>query len=107
MNFREAFTDDLEGFLDIEEFAQIHLIEGSEVKAIVKNVSNSKKESGYKDRNYYGISQSSKLLIAKEEELFDYKNGDRIDLDGVYYDVSKVDKVMGMSKILLERIEWW
>ena len=63
------------------------------------------KESGYKDRNYYGISQNSKLLIAKEEELFDYKNGDRIDLDGVYYDVSKVDKVMGMSKILLERIE--
>ena len=46
MNFREAFTDDLEGFLDIEEFAQIHLIEGSEVKAIVKSVSNSKKESG-------------------------------------------------------------
>lgn len=44
MNFREAFTDDLEGFLDIEEFAQIHLIEGSEVKAIVKNVSNSKKK---------------------------------------------------------------
>lgn len=43
MNFREAFTDDLEGFLDIEEFAQIHLIEGSEVKAIVKNVSNSKR----------------------------------------------------------------
>lgn len=105
MNFREAFTDDLEGFLDIEEFAQIHLIEGSEVKAIVKNVSNSKKEGGYKGRNYYGISQSSKLLIVKEEELFDYKNGDRIDLDGVYYDVSKVDKVMGMSKILLERIE--
>ena len=60
MNFREAFTDDLEGFLDIEEFAQIHLIEGSEVKAIVKNVSNSKKEGGYKGRNYYGISQSSK-----------------------------------------------
>lgn len=105
MNFREAFTDDLEGFLDIEEFAQIHLIEGSEVKAIVKNVSNSKKEGGYKGRNYYGISQSSKLLIAKEEDLFDYKNGDRIDLDGVYYNVSKVDKVMGMNKIFLERME--
>lgn len=105
MDFKKIINNDIETFMNLSEFGEVHTVDGEEITVIISSNLNQDKNSKKQNQFYYGISQNSLVLTVKESDISDYKEADKINLDGDYYNVSKVAKNNGIVDINIVRIE--
>lgn len=103
MGLKEQMAADVSAvFLNADEFADVHLINGAEMKCVVD-------KDSYRDRSnrmsqqYEGIHREVLDVYVKDEDLGYYPvYGQEFHLDGRTYLVSKVARDAGMFCITLE-----
>lgn len=105
MDFKTIIANDIETFMNLSEFGEVHNVNGKEITVIISSNLNQDKNSKKQNQFYYGISQDSLVLTIKESDLEIPKEGDRLELDGYYYNVVKVAKNDGILDINISKVE--
>lgn len=104
--FREQAADDLGVFLNMDEFAERHNLNGTICNAVVQSPTDQERFSG-QARSYSvydGITGASLVVHCKAEDLPELpEEGQRFDFDGEIYIVSQCVNDMGISSITLQR----
>lgn len=99
MNFKNMLKFDIENvFMNTDELAAKHYIEGVEITCIVDDEALRERQSG----SELGVSESSLLIFAHTSDL-PYKKGagEHINLDGREYIVDTWDENLGITQIAL------
>jgi hypothetical protein len=92
-------------FLNLDEFAEIHTVEGREISVVM--APDQMIPAGVSDRAGYmlGVSESSIVLHAKDEDLPERKQaGEALSVDGREYVIDRWDTHMGMTQIFLTQM---
>lgn len=103
ISFREQVANDIENvFFNMEEFADIHDVEGEEIPVVLYEDDN-KIHDGGSARNYDGLSSDNVSLAVKRENMKEKlpANGQNFHLDGKLYKVKTVKEQMGVVFIQL------
>lgn len=99
MNFKDLIKEDLNVFINPEEFGEPHVIDGKVVNIIVD-------EETLKDRNqkeYDGIVQADVLYFAKEEDIVREPRPKNIQMfDGVLYEIFDAKLDDGVYEVILQ-----
>ena len=94
----KRFSDIGELFLNLDEFGEVHTIDGNEVTVIVAPDEKIELAGGY----MLGLSQSHIKIHAKSSSLPTRKaSGAQVNFDGTEYTVAVWNEHMGMSEIEL------
>lgn len=100
-NFKDFVKYDLDTFINLEEFAEVHHIDGKPVKSMIDSdvlqiYSNMKAEQ------YDGVYRSVLALYVKEYDLgYRPVRDQHLDIDGSIYIVDECSSEMGILKIVL------
>lgn len=99
---KNMIADDVKKiFLNEDELADRHIIDGIEIECIVDDSIDN--VMGLKSMQYAeGVNITSKILFIKEGYIEYPDIGQQIELDGNLYSVKKAIDNMGMYEILLE-----
>ena len=103
ISFREQVVNDIENvFFNMEEFADIHDVEGEEIPVVLYEDDN-KIHDGGSARNYDGLSSDNVSLAIKRENMKEKlpANGQNFHLDKKLYKVKTVKEQMGVVFIQL------
>lgn len=102
MSFRDQVASDIDRvFINPDEFAELHTINGEEVLAVVSK-DETKKRSRISSRNYDGLHGDFATVNVKKELLKAIPaNGQNFKLDGKLYKVDKCTDNMGLLTIEL------
>ena len=96
MSLKDDIAADIDSFLDLSEFAALHVVEGREINAVLYD------ESIVVQDREYSLTETQWTLQARTTDL--PKNGeagDALDIDGILYTVDTWREEMGMSVITL------
>ena len=100
--FTELVDSDLDIFLNGDEFADDHEIDGKTVRAVLENEQVEEKEAAN------ALSRSIITLFAKTADLPARKmQGETLYLDNVGYTVETWLEEMGMTRVMLSLPESW
>lgn len=93
--------DSEEVFLNLDEFAELHKVDGKEIPVIIDTEGSLKLSGGFK----LGVVDHEMIIYAKSESLPEKKEpGNSINLDGRQLTISKWDVDKGLSIISLSQI---
>lgn len=97
MTFREQVAADItDVFLNLDEFAETHTLDDTELLAVVSRDSSTKR-SGISSRNYDGLHGDFATVNFRAEDFARRpKQGENIKLDGHLYKVDTCNVSMGM-----------
>lgn len=101
-----AFLDMVESdraiFLNVDEFAEEHVVDGETIKVSLQD-----EEIGEKD-DAQAVSKSAKVMYARTEDLQGRKmRGETIEIDDVGYMVETWLDEMGVTKVTMSLPESW
>ena len=100
MTFKDEIANDLKNvFLDIDEFAETHLVEGKEIKCVIDNDSLKNRQGSAE----IGIDESTLLLFAQVEDLPKRQKGGLLNVDHKEYMIDDWKVNFGMAEIVLSR----
>ena len=100
MTFKDEIANDLKNvFLDIDEFAETHLVEGKEIKCVIDNDSLKNRQVSAE----IGIDESTLLLFAQIEDLPKRQKGGLLNVDHKEYTIDDWKVNFGMAEIVLSR----
>lgn len=100
MTLKDEIANDLNGvFLDIDEFAETHLVEGKEIKCVIDNDSLKNRQGSAE----IGIDESTLLLFAQVEDLPKKQKGGLLNVDHKEYMIDDWKVNFGMAEIVLSR----
>ncbi len=102
MSFREQVEADIGNvFLNEDEFAEMHTLDGVELLAVV-STNQTRQRSDRQSRNYDGLHGDwATVNIRKEDFPRIPKQGENIRLDGKMYKVAECRDIMGMLRLTL------
>ncbi len=102
--FKEQLKEDLDVFLDSDEFAETHTLNGVEVTCVLQGLTT--KEQLTQPNNtpaFEGISGITRVMHVKTSDMPEQVvEGNIIDVDGETYRVGNSVDDMGMTTITLE-----
>ncbi len=101
MSFKEQIQKDLDTvFLNLEEFAELHRIEGVEIAVVVDNDQLNKLKKG----QILGLVEADLLLMGKESNFpADMKPGRLLNVDGRELIVATSGTDMGLIEVALRQ----
>lgn len=101
MTFKEQVEKDRdEVFLNLDEFAELHRIEGSEIPVVIDDDLLNK----YKKGVILGVVEADMLIFGKVEDFpADMDPGRPVNVDGRELTVDKVGRAMGMIEVTLNQ----
>lgn len=101
MTFKEQILKDLdEVFLNLEEFAELHRVEGVEIPVVVDSDQLNKLKKG----QIIGLIEADMLLMGKESDFpRDLEPGRPLNVDGREMLVVNSGKDMGMVEVALSQ----
>lgn len=101
MNFKEQIQQDLDSvFLNFDEFAELHKIEGAQVLAVIDNDALEELKKGQN----LDMVEADMLIFAKSSDLpQDLNSGRLINIDGREMLVVKSSNDMGLVKLALRQ----
>ena len=102
MSFRDDVLADIDNvFLNLNEFAEYHIINGAEVAAVVSTLKTDMK-STISSRNYDGLHGDFVTVNVRKSDFTRIpKQGENIRVDGKRYTVDEVRDNMGMLLMIL------
>lgn len=106
MGLKDMMRDDIRDvFLDLDEFGELHMVDGMEMAAVIDEEELARRESRYRTLAE-GLHERRLLLFVAAQ---DYGGppliGRQMELDGEYYAVSDVSDEGGIYAISLEANE--
>lgn len=100
MSLKDEIEKDINNtFLSLEEFAEIHLVEGKEILCVIDNDSLKSRQGSAE----IGIDESTLLLFAKVSDLPKKKQGGLLNIDHKIYMIDDWKDNFGMAEIVLHR----
>ena len=100
-NFKDFVKHDLDTFINLEEFAEVHHIDGKPVKSMIDS-DVLQIYSNVKAGQYDGVYRSVLALYVKEDDLgYRPVRDQHLDIDGSIYIVDECSSEMGILKIVL------
>lgn len=98
---KDFIKQDLDTFINMNEFAEIHNIDGVPVKSIIDS-DVLQIYSNVKAEQYDGVYRSVLALYVKEDDL-EYRpvRDQHLDIDGTIYIVDECSSEMGILKVVL------
>lgn len=101
MNFKDKIRQDLDTvFLNVDEFAELHRIEGEEIPVVVDNDQLVKLKQG----QILGLVEADLLLMGKESDFpKDMEPGRLLNMDGRELIVSSSGTSMGLIEVALRQ----
>lgn len=99
---KDVFLEDLKVFFDIDEFGEIHNIDGRNLNVIIDNDSLEERSR----REYDGVYVGDLLYFVKEKDYGEIPKPDSLQrFDGKIYTVFNVRKDTGIYEIILSSNE--
>ena len=104
MTFKELMKRDLDTFINPDEFAELHTVDGVEIMAVADKYTQAKSGSESKTfpvlhGDFVELCFKTSDFIAVKERL--PKHGDRIKVDGRMYTVENCENEHGITIIIL------
>ena len=104
MTFKELMKRDLDTFINPDEFAELHTVDGVEIMAVVDKYTQAKSGSESKTfpvlhGDFVELCFKTSDFVAAKERL--PKHGDRIKVDGRMYTVENCENEHGITIIIL------
>lgn len=101
MSFKEQIRQDLDNvFLNLDEFAEIHRIEGAKIAVVVDNDQLNKLKQG----QILGLIEADMLLYGRESDFpANLEPGRLLNVDGRELIVANSGKDMGMVEVALRQ----
>ena len=101
MSFKEQILKDLDTvFLNVDEFAEYHRVEGAEIPVVVDNDQLNKLKEG----QILGLVEADMLLMGKESDFpRDLEPGRLLNVDGRELIVVNSGKDMGLVEVALRQ----
>lgn len=107
MTFKESLVNDLSKvFINTNEFADTHNINGVDVDCVVDKDLTDGSKSRALDYSREGIFLKQVLLFVKKEDIDKPVEGERLTLDSEMYLVDNVSENNGLLEILLSRNDY-
>ena len=101
--FKEAIAKDVKGvFINLDEFADKHFINGDSIPCIVDTDITKEKGSAYGGIAYEGVFINAITIYVAEADIQRPVEGELLDLDGVNHTVRNVSSEAGVLVILAE-----
>jgi len=98
-SFKDVLAQDVDLFLNPDEFADTHTIDGRPVRAVIDENSDNQHPLVYAE----GVSLVRKVLFVAPSELgFRPREGMELKVDGALYEVSRCSDEDGVYAIVLE-----
>lgn len=98
MSFKDMIQADRSIFLNIDEFGELHKVEGKNITVIIDDNKLIERQGGAE----VGVAESSLLLFAYVEDLPPRREaGESINVDGREYIVDDWSEDMGVAQIAL------
>lgn len=98
-SFKDIIKNDINDvFINIEEFADEHIIDNYVVKAVVDN----EKLKERNQKEYDGIIQADLLYYVNFDDIHEIKIGDKQIFDGKIYTVFDVKVDCGIYEVILQ-----
>lgn len=98
MSFKDMVQRDRGIFLNIDEFGELHKVEGKQITIVIDDNKLRERQSGAE----VGVAESSLLLFAYAEDLPPRREaGESINVDGREYIVDDWSEDMGVAQIAL------
>lgn len=102
-SFRQQVADDLGVFLNIDEFAKEHTINGMQVQAVCEGLTTKE----YVQRTgrsglFEGVDARTVILHIRKTDIPNVVHGNVIELDGEMYRIADVTDDMGILTLTLE-----
>ena len=101
MSFKEQIQKDLDSvFFNLDEFAELHLIEGAEIAVVVDNDQLNKLKKG----QILGLVEADMLIMGRETDFPEYlEPGRLLNVDGRELIVANSGKDMGLVEVALSQ----
>ena len=104
MTFKELMKRDLDTFINPDEFAELHTVDGVEIMAVADKYTQAKSGSESKTfpvlhGDFVELCFKTSDFVAAKERL--PKHGDRIKVDGRMYTVENCENEHGITIIIL------
>jgi hypothetical protein len=100
MTFKDEITNDIDNvFLELEEFAETHLVDGKEIRCVLDDEALKTRQGSAE----IGIDESTLLLFAKIEDLPKRKKGGFLKVDHKIYIIDDWKVNFGMAEIALHQ----
>ena len=101
MNFKEQIMHDLDSvFLNLDEFAELHRVEGKEIAVVVDSDQLNKLKKG----QILGLIEADMLLMGREVDFpRDLEPGRLLNVDGREMIVANYGKDMGLVEVALSQ----
>lgn len=98
MSFKDMVQKDRGIFLNIDEFGEVHKVEGKNITVVIDDNRLRERQGGAE----VGVAESSLLLFAYSEDLPPRREaGESINVDGREYIVDDWSEDMGVAQIAL------
>lgn len=106
MDFKSILNNDLDIFINTNEFAEKILIDGIEINAVVSSTISEENKFKLGNQGSYGYGQA--LYINQQEVIFKtesiehkFKQGDRIDFNGELYEIVLAEEALGITSLII------
>lgn len=105
--FKECLNADLDTFLNVEEFGEVHKIFDDEFVIVVQDYVSEREKQGLRafDNVSSNLYQESKTIFLKESEIRRPSITERIEFDGEPYVVTDTEVTGGLLKIIITKNE--
>ena len=100
MRFRKAIDEDLEIFVNLEEFGEEHEINGQIIPCVFQRLT--KEKSGNESRNFDGLHGDFMTLHFRTILIDPLPHeGESIRIDGKRFTIDNVEDIIGMTRLIL------
>ena len=100
MKFRKAIDEDLEIFVNLEEFGEEHEINGQIIPCVFQRLT--KEKSGNESRNFDGLHGDFMTLHFRTILIDPLPHeGESIRIDGKRFTIDNVEDMIGMTRLIL------
>ena len=100
MRFRKAIDEDLEIFVNLEEFGEEHEINGQIIPCVFQRLT--KEKSGNESRNFDGLHGDFMTLHFRTILIDPLPHeGESIRIDGKRFTIDNVEDMIGMTRLIL------
>lgn len=106
MNFKDIINDDLDIFINLDEFAQEIQIDGFKINGVISSIVSEKNKLKLGSQGGYGYGEA--IYVNEKEISFKtldcistYKQGDRIEVNHALYEVVLSEESDGMTTLVI------
>ena len=100
MKFRKAIDEDLEIFVNLDEFGEEHEINGQIIPCVFQRLT--KEKSGNESRNFDGLHGDFMTLHFRTILIDPLPHeGESIRIDGKRFTIDNVEDMIGMTRLIL------